>query len=321
MLKNSLLRSRGGEHILPYIRIARPDHWFKNVFMVPGIVLAFYDSPELLTWKSIPTILVGLLAVCLVASSNYVINEIIDAPLDKLHPVKKDRPIPAGKVRLTIAYVQWILLGVVGLYVSGEVGTHFFWSAFSLLVMGLIYNVPPLRSKDLPYVDVLSESVNNPIRLFLGWYATGNLFHPPLSLVMAYWMIGAFFMAVKRFAEYRYIANKETAGKYRKSFRYYSETTLLIAIAYYCTAFGLFGGIFLVRYRIELILAVPFLAGLIAAYLRLGFLNNSPAQYPERLIKQPGFVAYTSLCFLVIVFLLFVDIPFIGRLFAPLHMP
>jgi decaprenyl-phosphate phosphoribosyltransferase len=321
MLNNSLPRSRGFSHIFPYVRIARPDHWFKNIFMVPGVILAIYDSPELLVWKSAPRILLGFLAACLVASSNYVINEIIDAPMDKSHPEKKNRPIPTGKVELRIAYVEWILLGFLGLYISSEVGTYFFWSALGLLAMGLIYNVPPIRSKDLPYVDVLSESVNNPIRLFLGWYATGNVFHPPLSLVMAYWMIGAFFMAVKRFAEYRYIANKEIAGNYRKSFRYYSETTLLIAIAYYCTAFGLFGGIFLVRYRIELILAVPFLAGLIAGYLRLGFLKNSPAQYPERLIKQPGFVAYTSLCFLVIVFLLFVDMPFIGRLFAPLHMP
>jgi hypothetical protein len=39
-----------------------------------------------------------------------------------------------------------------------------------LWVMGVVYNVKPIRSKELPYLDVLSESINNPIRLLLGWF-------------------------------------------------------------------------------------------------------------------------------------------------------
>ena len=36
--------------------------------------------------------------------------------------------------------------------------------------MGCVYNIPPVRSKDLPYVDVLSEAINNPIRMLAGWF-------------------------------------------------------------------------------------------------------------------------------------------------------
>jgi len=308
--------------VLPYIQIARLDHWFKNVFMLPGIVLAIFDSPKLLSWNLIPSLFLGVLSTCLVASSNYVINEIIDAPKDKSHPIKKNRPIPSGRINVGIAYGEWIIFGLAGLFLSGLVNPYFFWSAAALVAMGIIYNVPPIRSKDLPYIDVLSESINNPLRLYLGWYATGNTdYHPTLSLVMAYWMVGAFFMAVKRFAEYRRIADRKIASDYRNSFRFYSENSLLLSIIYYGTAFGLFGGIFLIRYRIELILAVPFIAGLIAAYLRLGFLEDSPAQYPEKLYRQAWFVIYISLCFLIITFLLFVDVPFINYFFTPRHLP
>jgi hypothetical protein len=61
-----------------------------------------------------------------------------------------------------------------------------------------------VRTKELPYLDVLSESVNNPLRLFLGWFALVADKLPPLSLALAYWMVGAFFMATKRYAEYRF---------------------------------------------------------------------------------------------------------------------
>ena len=39
------------------VQIARPDHWFKNVFMLPGFALAVFYQPELLQWSSLPAVL------------------------------------------------------------------------------------------------------------------------------------------------------------------------------------------------------------------------------------------------------------------------
>ena len=79
-----------------HVRICRVDHWFKNVFVLPGVVVAIGIVPHVdagdLWWR----LVVGLLAVCLVASSNYVINEIQDAPFDVHHPTKRFRPVPSG---------------------------------------------------------------------------------------------------------------------------------------------------------------------------------------------------------------------------------
>lgn len=307
--------------IKPYLQIARPDHWFKNVFMLPGVAFAVYDSPPLLSWKIVPSLFLGLAAACLVASSNYVINEILDAPKDGFHPIKKNRPIPSGHVDLRMAYGEWAFLGLTGLALGWTINLFFFLSLFSLLIMGVLYNVPPIRLKDLPFLDVLSESINNPIRLFLGWLTVNPHYPPTLSLIMAYWMIGAFFMTVKRYAEYRQIGDKSVAEKYRQSFSYYNEYRLILSIVYYASAFSLFFGIFIVRYRMELILSIPFLAGFIPVYMRLGFWENSPAQYTEHLYKQRGLVVYTFFCLILIISLLFIDIPIVDRIFRPLHIP
>lgn len=301
--------------IQPYIKIARFDHWFKNVFMIPGVIVALYAQPELVGVEAIINVIVGLLAAGFVASSNYVINELLDAPFDALHPVKKHRPIPSGGVNTTLVYVEWIFLAVLGLSLALYLGKFFFLSALTLWIMGCLYNIPPFRSKDKPYLDVLSESVNNPLRLLMGWYATGVLVIPPVSLLLAYWMVGAFFMAIKRFAEYRRIADPVVAGNYRQSFKHYNEERLLISILYYAVTFGLFFGIFLMRYKMELILSVPFVAGFMAWYIKLGFLENSPAQYPELLYKQKGFTMYCLLCGVILCGLLFVDLPALHAVF------
>jgi 4-hydroxybenzoate polyprenyltransferase len=223
----------------PYVSIARFDHWFKNVFVLPGVIVALYVDNSLFSAALVWRLILALLAAGFVASSNYVLNEILDATKDALHPVKKNRPIPSGQVDIRLAYAEWVLLGVIGLAIASLLGLEFFLAALALWVMGCVYNVPPIRSKDQPYLDVLSESVNNPLRLLLGWYCTGIESLPPASLIAAYWMVGAFFMAVKRFAEYRRIDDRAVAIRYRRSFAHYNEQRLLVSIIYYGTAFGL----------------------------------------------------------------------------------
>src|SRR6185436_18774744 len=292
-----------------YVQIARVDHWFKNVFMILGVVLAMFYQPSVASWSSVVPLLIAVLATCLVASSNYVLNELLDGPNDLLHPEKRFRPVPAGRVRPALAYAEWLLLAAAGFALSLSLNWYFFASAAWLWLMGIAYNVPPLRTKEWPYLDVLSESVNNPIRLFLGWFALVTIRVPPLSLAIAYWMLGAFFMAMKRFAEYRHIGDQRVAAVYRSSFAYYSEERLLISLFFYATSCALFAGIFIVRYHPELILFAPLAAGLFAYYMKIGLQPDSPVQNPEKLYKQRGFLAYLVVTTLLFVALMFTHIP------------
>ncbi len=304
------LNSPGGlQAVRAYLAIMRPDHWCKNAFMALGVVMAYFChpiafGPEVLWW-----IVWAVAATCLTASSNYVINEILDAPSDLAHPEKRHRPIPSGLVKVPIAYLEWVFLGGLGLVMAWTLNQPFFFSTLFLLIMGVVYNVPPLRSKELPYVDVLSESINNPIRLLLGWFAVTPHEFPPVSLLIAYWMIGAFFMATKRFSELRSIAHRTDAGKYRKSFRHYSEQNLLVSMFFYTTCFALFLGVFIIRYHLELILIVPLVAGFVAYYLHIAFKADSAAQAPEKLYQETGLMAYLTLCVVAFTGLMFIEIP------------
>ena len=195
------------------------------------------------------------------------------------------------------------------------VNRPFFACGVLWLVMGLLYNVPPVRTKELPYLDVLSESLNNPIRLMLGWFAVDPSRFPPVSLLIAYWMIGAFFMATKRFAEYRSIGDPGAAGAYRHSFRHYDEQRLLISMFFYTTSFALFLGVFIIRYHLELILIFPLIAGFVCYYLHVAFKHDSPAQNPERLYREGGLMVYLLVCVAAFLVLMFVQIPLLYELF------
>jgi decaprenyl-phosphate phosphoribosyltransferase len=131
---------------------------------------------------------------------------------------------------------------------------------------------------------------------------------PPLSIILAYWMGGAFLMATKRFAEFRFIGNAELAGLYRRSFRYYTENNLLISMFFYAITCAFFLGIFLVKNRIEMLISFPFFALLFAWYLKIGLLKNSPVQGTEKLYTRKWFMLYLVLFTILVFTLMFVDI-------------
>ncbi|UCD27860.1 MAG: UbiA family prenyltransferase [Planctomycetota bacterium] len=305
----------------PYVQILRIDHWFKNVFIIPGIAFALLADPSVLDWPLVWSLSVAVVAVCLAASSNYVINEILDAPYDNLHPTKKDRAVPSGKVNLKVAWLLWITLGLISLVLGFTINHYLGISLLLLLIAGLLYNIPPLRTKDLPFLDVVSEAVNNPIRLVIGWYATGCTLSPPISLLMCYWALGSFLMAVKRLAEYRYLNNTQLAADYRSSFKYYNEARLLVCIMFYATACAMFAGIFIARYHLELVLCVPPFAVFMALYLRVGLKPNSPAQHPEQLMRSRSMILASFVLTAILCFSLWLDSPWLRRLFKPTINP
>ena len=298
------------------IAMARPDHWFKNVFMLPGLALALILSPDTSLGVAVGSFALALVSTCLLASANYTINEWLDATYDRHHPLKHARPSAAGRVSARHAYTQWAVLAAAGLGIAFLLPNNFVIVALIFLLMGLVYNVPPVRTKDIPYVDVLSESLNNPLRLLLGWCAIVPTILPPSSALMAYWMGGAFLMGVKRYAEFRYIADPDKAALYRRSFRFYTEDSLLQSCFFYALTSALFLGIFMIKYRIELLLSLPFLALLFVWYLRIGMRANSVTQRPERLYTEKKFVMFTVFLAILIGVLFVVDIPWLEDMFV-----
>ncbi len=311
----------GSSTLRGLVEIARVDHWFKNVFVLPGVVVALGFAPLTGTASAVRAfavrLVLGLLAVCLVASSNYVLNEVLDAGSDRHHPEKSLRAVPAGRVNVRLAYVEWLLLAAIGIGIGGSLSFGLGAALVALWVMGCVYNIPPIRSKDIPYVDVLSESLNNPLRMLVGWYIVNPGGLAPVSLLVSYWMVGCYFMAIKRFAELRHIGDRSRIVAYRRSFAGITEQSLLISIVFYASAAMLFFGAFAMRYRIELIVSFPLIALVMAIYLAVGFRPDSAAQRPEGLYREPVLMAAVVACTVLVAILLFVDLPAVSRVFVP----
>jgi decaprenyl-phosphate phosphoribosyltransferase len=299
------------------LAIMRVDHWVKQVFVLPGIVAALSDGTNDIPGGIATRVGVGIASVCLVSSSNYVINEVLDAPSDLSHPIKRNRPVPSGKVNIPLAYVQWIVLMILGVGIGFLVNVPLGLTMAALWVMGCVYNIRPIRSKDLPFVDVLSESINNPLRMLAGWYMVGTVAFAPTSLLVSYWMVGCYFMAIKRYAEYRDINDPVRASAYRKSFNYYTLEVLLVSILFYASAAMLFLGAFIMRYRLELILAFPLIAFVMAIYLSLAFKTESAVINPEKLYRERSLMIAVVLCSIVVAVLMFVDVPALDTIFKP----
>ena len=293
-----------------YIKIARPDHWVKNAFILPGIVIAFLLTDYSISVSQfVMRFICGFIATCFIASANYVINEWLDAEFDKFHPTKKYRPVVSENMKFSLVMLEYAICIVLGVGFSLLVNITFLVVELILLFMGVVYNVKPLRTKDIVYLDVISESFNNMLRLLLGWFIVSDSLIPPSSILIGYWFAGAFLMATKRFAEYRMIGDPEKAGLYRKSFKYYTEVKLLVSSFFYAMCATFFIGVFMIKYRMQYILGMPLIFGLFCFYLAIAFKPDSAAQKPEKLYKEKSLLIYLLILVVVLIALTFIDIP------------
>jgi decaprenyl-phosphate phosphoribosyltransferase len=312
-------RDRRGAGLLPYLRIARIDHWVKNAFMLPGTALAllFVRPPiDVLLWQT----LLGLASLCLCSSANYTINEFLDGEFDRFHPIKNKRPGAQGLLDARFVALQYAALASVAVGLAATVGRTFAITCIALLMMGIVYNARPFRTKDWQYLDVLSEAINNPLRLLLGWFALVHDVLPPSSIILAYWMGGAFLMAVKRYTELRGIADHDAAGRYRRSFIYYTEDKLLLSAFFYAVCSSFFLGVFLIKYRIEFLLTFPLFSLMFTWYFAIGLKPNSAAQAPERLFTERRFLTFVGLICAAVAVLFYLDIPILHILVEPISV-
>jgi decaprenyl-phosphate phosphoribosyltransferase len=285
--------------MLEYLKIARPDHWLKNIFILFGHAVAWALVLDF-QWdgRLIGIAILSLVPACLIASANYILNEILDAPFDALHPTKKHRGIPAGKVK--VRYLWWFKVALISAAFLLCWLWHFNWAyqtALGLLLLsGFVYNVPPLRLKDRAFLDVIAESFNNPIRLWLGYYAFVSPHNvPPLSIVLAWWSFGALLMTGKRYSEFRFIADAELSGRYRRSFRTYTETSLILAMITYANLFCFCTGIAMAVYPQlnNLVLVFPVIVMAVIVYFHHAMKPETARLEPEQLLKNPWIAIWT----------------------------
>jgi len=279
-----------------YIKVFRPGHWIKNTFTLLGSFGAIFLYNVPFSFGLIYKILLGLLLSCFISSVNYVINEILDASYDAFHPEKKYRPIPSGQITLYKLIISAFTLLVLTFAISILCFNKTFnLSILALFIAGLIYNIRPIRAKDIPFLDVISESVNNPIRLFIGWYAVGNNFpHPPLAILLFFWLLGAFLMTAKRTAEFKMLGSN--GSLYRPTYKYYSLPNLSVFLIFYAVMSSIFFIYIAVRYKNSLLISLPFYLITLIWYIKLTYQMKTLVVEPEHIYKYPLFALYILFC-------------------------
>jgi 4-hydroxybenzoate polyprenyltransferase len=283
--------------LVVYLGVARPDHWFKNLLVLAGGTVAIW-RPEVDVGPALSVagrLGWALLVTCLASGANYIVNEILDGPRDKLHPVKRFRPVPAKAVATS---GLWVLAALFALLSAGIAWLSLPSRAFLcvlafLLVGGVVYNVPPLRAKEIPYIDAIVESANGPIRIALGWYAVTTVSSPPLMLLLSCWALAAFVMAGKRHAEYRFIGDPTVAAAYRSSFRWYTERSLMVGmIVYAILSLAFYVLLVMDSGRIRLLWMLPFAVVFIGWFIWLSARKDTVVREPEHIWERPAFASY-----------------------------
>jgi len=301
-----------------YLAIMRLDHVTKHVFVVPGIVLAYLLRHHFVTLTPWPFVAGAIVAVC-IASANYVINEFLDREFDALHPTKSLRTAVKVELSGVVVWMLWLALVVIGFVVAWTASVTMLVIAVGFAAQGIFYNVKPLRTKDHAYLDVLSESVNNPFRLMIGWAMVDPSTLPPASILLGYWLGGAFLMGAKRLSEYREIVanhGRDLLVRYRASFGGYDEYSLTASCLVYAALSGMALAIFMVKYRIEYIITLVPIALLFGKYMSLAMRPASTAQKPEKLFNEHGLMALVLIVVVTFVVATVVNMPFLQTLTA-----
>jgi 4-hydroxybenzoate polyprenyltransferase len=199
------------------IRTLRPQQWVKNLFVVAPIVFA----KHLGEWALIRSAVGAFGIFCLLSGAVYTINDIVDAPADRVHPVKRYRPIASGRVPIPLARVMAVALVAVSLGAALLGPWQFAAVATAYFVQNLAYS---FRLKKVAYLDVGCIALGFVLRVLAGGFATRT----PISYFMvACTALLALFLG---FGKRRHELASSNAGKQRSSLEAYTPRALTVAL-------------------------------------------------------------------------------------------
>lgn len=180
------------ETITSAIKIARPVHWIKNLSVFSALVF----SGTLFVSGYLERATLAFLAFCLISSTIYIINDIFDAPHDKLHPIKKERPIASGKLDLKIAILESIILFILSIKTSRILGELFLLVILAYFVIQVLYSS---LLKKIAVIDIIIIASGFILRVYGGAFAINA--HLSVWFLLCVISVSLFLASGKRRAE------------------------------------------------------------------------------------------------------------------------
>lgn len=199
------------------IELARPKHWIKNAVVIFPLFFGLRMC-EPCAWGSV---MLAAAAFCFVSSFAYIINDIKDAGSDRLHPIKKTRPLASGRVSISSAAGWAVVLLAVGVVLG------FVVSLFLLLII-VVYAFLQLGYtfyfKRIVLIDVICISLGFVLRAVAGAVAIKVAISPWLFICMFTFCLFVGFC--KRYNELVTIGDIDTARDHRNTLLEYTPELL-----------------------------------------------------------------------------------------------
>jgi len=200
------------------VRTVRPHQWVKNAFVLAPVVFAKH-----LTHPSIIKSALGAFGVfCLLSGAVYTLNDIVDEKADRVHPVKRFRPIASGQVPVPLAKALLVALVIVSFGGALLGPPKFFAVAAGYFVLNIAYS---FGLKKIAYLDVGCISLGFVLRVLAGGFATGT---PISGYMVGCTALLALFLG---FGKRRHELAGANANKQRAALEAYSPQVLTFALA------------------------------------------------------------------------------------------
>ena len=201
------------------MREMRVRQWSKNLILYAALIF----SKNLFEVSLLVRASVAFVVFCLLSGVVYTFNDLLDLQADRLHEVKRKRPLASGRLRVRTAALGAAGALAVALLAAGTLGFRFLLISIGFLGFNLAYT---LALKNIVIVDVISISISFLIRAIAGVIvlntAGTHLTISPWLLVVTFFL--SFFLGLcKRFHEFSAMLH---AGEHRSTLTAYSEELL-----------------------------------------------------------------------------------------------
>lgn len=279
------------------IKLIRPHQWYKNFVIFIAIIFSGNLFNTTLLEKSI----LAFVVLCLLSGFIYIMNDLIDVDKDKRHPVKRNRPLPSGRLSKSTALFFGIILLLIGLYISLSIAPMFFLGSLAFVFIGLLYS---LILKNIFLVDTLTVSVNFVLRAILGAFAINVLVSE--WLVLCTFLLAFFLALCKRNAELQILG--KNAYKHRAVLRYYTADMLnnfiIFTLSSLFISYAIYT-IFVTNYYMTATLPVSLY--LLFRYFSFGYDKKKKAILgsPSKALKDKGMLVGIIIWALLIVFIFY----------------
>ncbi len=261
------------------LKTMRPRQWTKNAFIFAAIV---FDG-KLFHLADFLHTLAGFGLFCLISSTVYIFNDLLDLEADRQHPTKKNRPIASGKLPLAVAITAGFIFLILTLVLAYLLAWQFALVLLAYFLMMLAYSK---WLKHIPIIDVFIIATGFVLRVHAGTTLIQvQRFSPWLYVVMT--LLALYLGFGKRRAELALLA--DNAGSHRKVLEGYSipllDNYIIIVSGTTIVAYSLYT-FFRPDAPLDLMLTIPFVVYAIFRYLYVIHINHAGGEPEEILLSD-----------------------------------